>query len=461
MSLIEQPKTLTVVKGWDEHLYEWQKMSAKRLMMALTTNGSAVDTSDVGTGKTFVSLSVCKALRLKPYVICPKAVIPSWRRAADFIGVESIVSNYERVRMGHDFVVKDKKSFKFNFGLEEPVLIFDEAQNCGGFNTQNAKLMMAAKSNMIKAIALSATLADNPTRMRAVGYMLGLFPYEKYFSWAFSRGVRKGLWGGIEFDGKTEHLLRIHREIFPMRGTRIRVSELGDKFPENQVIPEVLDFGNDTKEIDRLWAEMEEELAILKERQSHDKNPDMPMIVQSRARQKIELLKVPIVVDRAISLVEEGKAVAIFCSFNQTVEGLLERISPALSKQGGAAFISGKQKTSEERQAAIDAFQAGKVRVIVCNIMAGGVGINLHDVEGTYPRVSLIFPTFKAEALKQALGRIHRAGAKTKATQYIVYAANTVEEHVCARVEKKLRNMDVLNDGDLCEDFLKLVKKEK
>ena len=48
---------------------------------------------------------------------------------------------------------------------------------------------------------------------------------------------------------------------------------------------------------------------------------------------------------------------------------------------------------------------------------AGGTGLSLHDVNGEHPRVSLISPSFSAIDLKQALGRIHRAGAKSPAVQ--------------------------------------------
>lgn len=49
----------------------------------------------------------------------------------------------------------------------------------------------------------------------------------------------------------------------------------------------------------------------------------------------------------------------------------------------------------------------------------------------------------------QALGRIHRAGAKSPAIQKLIYAANTVEEDVAKRVEASLNNLSRLQDGDV------------
>jgi hypothetical protein len=53
--------------------------------------------------------------------------------------------------------------------------------------------------------------------------------------------------------------------------------------------------------------------------------------------------------------------------------------------------------------------------------------------------------------MRQVLGRICRAGAKSPARQLILYAADSVEEKVCRNVEGKLKYLDTMNDGDLAE----------
>ena len=82
-------------------------------------------------------------------------------------------------------------------------------------------------------------------------------------------------------------------------------------------------------------------------------------------------------------------------------------------------------------------------------IQAGGVGVSLHDLNGVYPRAAFISPTWSAVELRQTLGRVHRAGGKTKSTQRIVFVADSVEEQVRRTVESKLARLDTLNDGDL------------
>ena len=71
---------------------------------------------------------------------------------------------------------------------------------------------------------------------------------------------------------------------------------------------------------------------------------------------------------------------------------------------------------------------------------------------GEFPRHSIISPSYSAINLVQALGRIHRAEGKTPCIQKIVFAAGTIEERCCQRVQAKLDNLDLLNDGDLIGD---------
>ena len=90
---------------------------------------------------------------------------------------------------------------------------------------------------------------------------------------------------------------------------------------------------------------------------------------------------------------------------------------------------------------------------MLVNLAAGNAGISLHDLTGKFPRGSIVFPSFSAINLVQALGRIHRAEGKTTCIQKIVFAADTIEERCCQRVQAKLDNLDMLNDGDLIGDI--------
>ena len=119
----------------------------------------------------------------------------------------------------------------------------------------------------------------------------------------------------------------------------------------------------------------------------------------------------------------------IFVNFTQTLKTLQEMLHID-------SVVYGEQDY-DDRLRIIEEFQDNKTRIIILNIKAGGVGISLHDIAGGHPRVSLISPTWSSLDLVQALGRIHRAGGKTKSLQRIIYTADTVEERIADKLKIK------------------------
>jgi len=88
------------------------------------------------------------------------------------------------------------------------------------------------------------------------------------------------------------------------------------------------------------------------------------------------------------------------------------------------------------------------------NVKAAKEGIDLHDINGKYPRVTFISPMDSAQVLIQCLGRVHRIKAKSKSVQKIVYVEGTIEEDVADNVRSKVTNIKALNDKDLGKGVL-------
>lgn len=421
-------------------LRPWQEKSKSIILQAIQSHSIALDCSDTGTGKTVTACAVAKELGLEFGIIAPKIVLPAWKNWCSTFGLQpKFVLNYEKLRTGNtEFITKlANKQWSWNHKGKDFLYIFDEVHRCKSYKSQNGAMLEAAAGANV--LMLSATAAGSPLDMRFTGRLLGLHNGVDYFRWLHKNGVVKAPWGGMIFRGGKRVLTDIHSKIFPSKGVRIRISELGDAFPSNQVNAEVLDI---SPKIGELYQKVEEEIAELKDRARSDADPENPLTKRLRMRQEIELLRVPVITEMAEEFIEEGKSIVCFVNFRQTLDAIGERM-----KKHKPVYILGDQ-TTEERESAIASFQANKSYLIICQIAAGGVGVSLHDLHGR-PRVSLISPTYSAVDLKQALGRIHRTGAKTPALQYILFAANSVEEEVSKSVKIKLRNIDLLNDGDL------------
>lgn len=426
---------------YSDLLLPYQIDHVKKLIYAIENYCGALDGSDTGTGKTFTSLSVAKELNLFPIVITRKAVIPSFKKAMqNHFGIDGFVSNYEQFKNGNTEYLKknDNKDYEWNVP-DNAILIWDEVHSCKNYKSINAEMLRQAVRQDIKCICMSATVADNPLHMESTGRAIRIFKTKsEFFKFCFTHGCYKGKWG-IDFNNSAENLNKIHNSIYREKGSRIAIKDLGDAFPENKIIVDSYDMNSNAKKIQKIYKEMDSQLSNLKEKEENDDGNHLT--IQLRARQQIELLKVPTFVEMAKDLIEEGNSVVIFMNFDESIKALSEKLKTN-------CIIWGKNK-GEERENNRIAFQEGKERIIICNIKAGGVGISLHDELGNYSRVSLISPTWSAVDLKQSLGRIHRAGGQSKVVQKLIFCANTIEEDIADKVQIKINNIDTINDGDL------------
>jgi superfamily II DNA or RNA helicase len=422
--------------------YPVQKSHITSLADSLRKHKAALDASATGTGKTLCASLVAKELKAKVLVVCPKAVIPSWRRELGEQEIAAEVINYEKLRAGKSAYGKWVGK-KWEWALpEESLIIWDEVHKCKNPKAQNTRMLIAAKGHY--NLMLSATVADDPTELRGVGYQLGLFELNKFWGWCRSHGCRPNPWGAMEFDHrKSGALQKIHDQIMPSRGSRMTVEDMAGHFAENFIIDDPLDFSDDG-EIKKLYEEMESELEDLKSQMATDSdNPAaQALVAQLRARQAVELCKVPLIVNMIDEVVnEEGRSVAVFVNFDATINALTERLQVT---EKAISIIRGGQ-SGAEREEAISRFQNNNSRIVLCNMEAGGVGVSLHDTTGERPRTALISPNFNAKSMVQVLGRIHRAGAKSPAIQRLLVAEGTVEEKVAKSVKEKIKSQEILN----------------
>ena len=247
-------------------------------------------------------------------------------------------------------------------------------------------------------------------------------------------------------------MVRIHNMLYPDRASRVRIDILGDLFPDTQITATPYTMSKKrAEEIEREYKILHQELDELK--QKKDKDKINPLTLTIRAHQKIEILKIPTFIELANDFLHNGYSVVIFVNFTQTLKTLQEMLHTD-------SVVYGEQDY-DDRLRIIEEFQDNKTRIIILNIKAGGVGISLHDVAGGHPRVSLISPTWSSLDLVQALGRIHRAGGKTKSLQRIIYAADTVEERIADKLKIKLNNINSINNGDLDLTNINFENKQK
>ena len=474
-------------------LKPWQVTSANHLLSVIRTHGSAADLSSTGTGKTFTALAVAQALQLPTLIVCPEIAVTAWNLAAEeHFNERFSVINYERIRLGetgfgtwsNQGAMRAKRSpvfvcsrclrrynspkdfdacpysplgvhcvdcksprpprlgeFYFRPGVK--FLVFDEAHRCGGGDSLNAELLIAAKRQKIPHLMLSATLAENPLKLRAIGYSLGLHNdghdevlangrrgLRAYRAWLGSNSCRRDprFKGFKWFAGAEEQrsiMSGIRAQIIPERGVRVRCEEIPG-FPEQVISADLIDLEpTDTAALKELYEQLEGSLEITK---------------ILRLRQEIEMRKIPAIVEVARDRMEQGFSIGTFLNFRDSLE--------ELSRLLGCPYIDGTI-TGKKRDEIIAGYQRNDFTCLGLNSDAASLAINLQDLDGQHPRFGIVSPPWSAVCFRQLTGRFRREGGRSTSYFKTLFAAGTVEVKMWRALRGKLNCLDSLNDNDL------------
>ena len=423
-----------------------KQSDAKEFFIRCHKNGdNTLDSSSVGTGKTVVAIHLARDLGKPVAVLCPKAVTPSWEREFMAHGITPLfVTNFEKIRGGKTKWMSKagKKIMRWALPPDTLVLV-DEIHKCKGPYTLNAQLVIALVQQKYAVHGMSATAAEDPTEMRALGYLLGLHSLNKpengltsWYSWMMKYGCYQDDWGGWKLATKTK-LAPLRHTMYGVNCNKLTPADFPDSFRDNRVFVEPTEF-KDLKKIDKAYEQLGLTPAIIDEYILNGTvaNSEHVLVNILKARQLAESFKVPDIAEMAGDFIDGGNSVVIFVNFTDSLNALIGLLH--------CPKIDGNQ-TANQRQQAIDDFQSDKANCIVVNIAAGGTGLSLHDINGVRPRISLICPTFNAKDYLQVLGRIHRNGAKSDALQKVLVAAGTIEEHVMKAIRIKTGNLEAIH----------------
>jgi SNF2 family DNA or RNA helicase len=123
---------------------------------------------------------------------------------------------------------------------------------------------------------------------------------------------------------------------------------------------------------------------------------------------------------------DAGRKVVVFSYFRQTIEDVC-------AITGGAPRITG-DTSGVQRQQIIDQFSSDpSARVLVSQIEAGGLGINLQTAQV----VVLMEAQFKPSIEWQAIARVHRMGQSRSVMVHRLLARDTIEERLVQLIAEK------------------------
>jgi hypothetical protein len=433
----------------EKKLRPHQTQPSRQILRALV-NGKAewgypgaAELSDMGTGKSYTTLAASLAIGRKPAVLCPSVGQNGWSKAFAHFGAEPyFIGTYEGTRGGfRDHVVhKDPATGDFRWrNAHEIILILDEAQALRHEETLTVRCCKSAINQGIPIIVASATIATSPVEFRFAGRITGLHKgADDWERFLFRHGCtrnrkdsRNWVW-----DGQAHHLEKIHGQLFPRRGCRVRKEDLGDACPETEI--SLLPFDvEDGQEIQQQWLAAQRTIQNLKAQGKNTLNYERTARMAIWKRCEISI--VPHIAKQIRKDVQDGFSVACFCNFDDSRLAIGNLLGDNSGFYGGQSL---KKRAYLERE-----FQEDRLFTLISNMKAGGASVNLQDVKGWRQRKAYIFPTDFIIAMVQATGRVDRLDGKSKSLQYIPYVRGSMTEKMIERTRWKMRNISRLNDG--------------
>ena len=205
------------------NLLEHQLKHYDNIKNSIIKHSRAIDASDTGTGKTYVSIKLCIELSLIPWVICPKSVVSSWSRVIKQAGIKKFyIITYDQLILSTDLVVKNPKTDDYDWVFESDakfsgnskskyLFIYDEAHKCKNLKTIGSRIMMSLSKHPVKILLLSATIIDKPLFFVPFGIVLGLYKNTKEgLDW-----IARTIGSGTNAKSKSSNpMLHIHKAIF-------------------------------------------------------------------------------------------------------------------------------------------------------------------------------------------------------------------------------------------------------
>ena len=485
--VLEQPGIPEIVL--DTHQVPW----AIQVQNMLAHYHLYLDTSEVGTGKTFVALHIAKKFNLQLFVACPPTLTEMWTTESRKYGIKLIdVVSYAVLRgntnkqPNHPYLTrtdwktpegKDKVKFIVteyfqrlcNNGM---LVIFDEVQKLKNSSAQfKACLELARTVHQYPACYLGMLSASPIDKELQILNLLRLIGYVKS-----SRLFYAPKNGPLELLGMAELIERC-AQIDPVKTsthtteplTKASIPKVAFALYLDVLKPRLsgamdspsIEFKNDigsgfynvaTEDQERLRAAVQK-LARAVSSASEDDMRRKQFGQITPALREIELAKVPLFIRLIREQLERDPTCKVSMGFNYT-EPLLQ-VAAAL-KEYKPLIINGGIKSADKGKVIAKYNDDSKARLTLNNISCTNAGISLHDKRGDAPRVAFISPSYNMTDIYQYTGRFYRYGTRSDVCTRLVYGKldNARESRIISSlILKSLVTMSVI-EADKYRNYL-------
>lgn len=408
---------------------------------------------DMGLGKSPQSLTGLNLTGFKRLlVLCPASIKINWKREAqrwmlrpvtvDVIDGKPTLKTAADITVCNYDITTKQTVLDWLLAQEFDCLIIDEAHYLKNPQAKRTKAAKLLAKKPARVIALTGTPIQN--RPIDLWPILQMLDPGRWTNWIYYIkrycDAKQGKFGwDTSGSSNLDELQSILRNTIMIRRLKSDVlKDLPAKIRQVLVLPcpsdieaaiadERITFERSQATIDYLKAEAE------KAQKTQDQKQFAAVIEQlksaheiqfqdmSRVRSRTAFLKAPIVADYINDKLEESDEPVVIFAHHKAV---IEELEKKLGKWGVVKVVGGM--STEQKQAAVDAFQSGRARVFIGNIMAAGVGLTLTKAAwACFAELDWV-PGNNA----QAEDRIHRITQTRQVTIQILVLEGSIDERV-------------------------------
>lgn len=411
---------------------------------------NAILADEMGLGKTVMAIAAVLAADERAFIVAPASVVYNWADEVErFAGERALVWHAQRLEgpPGARFLVTtydSLRSFPWTELREEiesrPVLVLDEAHLIRNAETQRAALVRALPQKrrvLLTGTPLVNSIEDTYELLNHVAP--GKFGSREGFREAWL--VDPELFNRYaEVRAATAAILqKAARELMLRR----RKADVLPDLPPRTIGVKRHDLAEDEMRAYRqLEAGAAEALA----------NPGGATTAQVFAaihalRHHVAKSRVPVVLARVRELLEAGESVVVYAHYLEPLRGLKEALG------GEAALLEGATAPKERQRLAQALGRDGKLRVLLAQMEAGGLGLNLTGAR----HVLFLHFGWTPAAHAQAMDRVHRIGQDQPVFVEFFVTPGTIDDRLARILLRKQADQnlvlaetaDVVNEGAL------------
>jgi superfamily II DNA or RNA helicase len=444
-------------KGLHTDLRDYQSEGLNWLQCLRESQFGGVLADDMGLGKTVQTLAHLQyekemgRLSKASLIVAPTSLVWNWYDEAKRFTPELNVlvfhgaarhgdhfNDYDVVISTYGLIQRDKNKFlDYSFYY----LILDEAQSIKNARTKTTQIIQQLQGK--HRLCLTGTPLENHLgELWSLFHFLmpGLLGTPKQFRQVFRAPIEK------EGDAEKQELLVRRVSPFILRRSKNQVArELPDKTEMTRML-ELTGAQRDLYEAIRMSMEKKVRQAIAE--QGLAKSQMVLLDALLRLRQVccdprlVSLpgasiahgtsVKLDSLMELLDSLMEEGRHVLVFSQFTSMLKLIEEQL---IARKYAYLQLTGR---TQNRQAVVKDFQAGKAPIFLISLKAGGTGLNLTRAD----TVIHYDPWWNPAVEDQATDRSHRIGQKNPVFVYKLITAGTVEEVILSMQERKRQLFD-------------------